>query len=115
MLIGCLMFVSAASFADVPHGVDRTSPRTSFSTHKTSDAFVQCVLDASRSDFPASRVEPGKTGKIISVSRATGADVLAVIDVEEAGSGAGGMVTIQTASRAQPERDPAVKIARNCQ
>jgi hypothetical protein len=114
MLIGCLMFVSAASFADVPQQVDRTSPRTSFATHKTADAFVRCVVDASRSEFPASRVESRKSGQIISVRRAPDAGVVAVIDFEDA-SGGVGMVTVQTASRAQPERDPAAKIARNCQ
>jgi hypothetical protein len=114
MLIGCLTFVSATSFAEAPQGVTRTSPLTSFSTHKTSDAFAQCVLDASRSAFPASRVETKKTGKVISIIPASSADAVAVIDVEEGDSG-GGMVIIRTASRGQPQRDPSVKIARNCQ
>jgi hypothetical protein len=114
MLIGCLMFVSAATFAEAPQVITRASPLTSFSTHKTSGAFAQCVLDASRSEFPASQVVPTRTGKVISVSRAPSADAVAVIDVEDA-DGGGGMVVIRTASRAQPQRDPSVKMARNCQ
>jgi hypothetical protein len=114
MLISCFIFVSAASFAETPQGVDRASPMTSFATHKSSDAFVQCVLDASRSEFPASQVESRQTSKLISISRAPPAEVAAVVDVEDGGGGTR-VVIIRTASRAQPQRDPAVKIARNCQ
>jgi len=114
ILIGCLVLVSVASFAEVPQGITRASPITSFSTHKTSAAFAQCMLEASRSEFPASRVVPTRTGKVISINRAQSADALAIIDVED-GDGGGGMVSIRTASRTQPQRDPSVKLARNCQ
>jgi len=113
LLIGCLMFASAASFADVPQGVTRASPATSFSTHKTAEAFAQCVLDASRSEFPASRVEATKAGKVISVIQTPSADAVALIDIEELGGK--GVVVVRSTSRAQPQRDPIVKLARNCQ
>jgi hypothetical protein len=114
MLIGCFVFASAASFAEVPPGATRASPLSYFTTHKTSAEFAECVLDASRGEFPASSVEPKQTGRIITVSRAPSADAAAIIDVED-GSGGVRMVTMRTASGAQPLRDPSAKIARNCQ
>ena len=114
MLVGCFVFVSAASFAEVPQGVTRASPLSYFTTHKTSAEFAECVLDASRDEFPASSVEPKQTGRTITVSRAPSADAAAIIHVED-GSGGVSMVTVRTASGAQALRDPAAKVARNCQ
>ncbi|APG06193.1 hypothetical protein BJI69_21325 [Luteibacter rhizovicinus DSM 16549] len=114
MLIVCLMFVTTTGFAQAPEGVTRRSPLSSFSTHKTSDDFARCMSEALRTDFPASRVDPGKAGKEILVSGDPSAAPVAVIDVAD-GVGGGAMVVIRTASSMQPARDPTVKIARNCQ
>lgn len=114
MLSACLVLVSGVAFADASQGINSNSPHTMFSTHKTAEVFAQCMSDASVREFPATRVEAEKTGKVISVIRAPDADPVAVIDVEE-GKGGGSMVIIRTATRAQPAKNPAVKLARNCQ
>jgi hypothetical protein len=115
ILIAGLMFVSATGFAQTPEGVTRGSPMTSFTTHKTSDVFAQCVIDAVKTEFPASRIEPVTAGHQILISRAPSTDAVAVIDIRDGELPRTSMVTIRSASAAQPRKDATVKSARNCQ
>lgn len=115
LLIASVVCVSAICSAETREGVTRTSPLTTFSTHRSSDVFSQCVLDAVQKEFPVSRIDSKQTGKEILVSRSPTDDIVAIIDVQDRPGGGGAMVMMRTASPTQPQRDPIVKKARNCQ
>jgi hypothetical protein len=92
--------------------VTRTSPMTSFSTTKSADEFTLCVLRALHPDYPRSAATASGRGKEITV--VDGTRTSAVIWVGKKDEGNGALIMMHAESQGQIERDPAVKLAKNC-
>lgn len=112
LLILGLALAPFAAGATNEKPVTLTSPRTTFATTKTVDAYSLCFLKALNKDFPKSSIEAIERGKQISVVDGTRTSAVAVVsDLDDK---PGALVVMHVESDVQIERDPAVKLAKNC-
>lgn len=111
MILGLALAPFAAS-ATNEKPVTPTSPKTTFATKKSMDEYSVCLLKALNQDYPKSSIEAIKRGKQISVNDGTRTSAVAVVSDLDDKSGA--LVVMHVESDVQIERDPAVKLAKNC-